>query len=349
MNKASASGQILVSANGTTYIPVLLSNIGDLYQHYQAYDSGTGAVTGVPVPNFEQIQPELELYITDASQASGLARPGKVDWYFGDEMLTFGSDNISTNTFNGETGHFKRINGTDSTNYKLKILKNLVKAAGGVSEIIKAVATIAQGATSVKITAQTTVSITPGSESTDRVTIGWAQGSGQFITNTVKQVTLVCLLNAATPPSGYAYQWSQLSDTGEFVDITSANGGTGQTLTVKADDINRKGVYRVIMTKGVQEVGRDTEVVEDQSDPLILLPNPSISSFTKPTDECIFDPKVRRVGSSTDEEGYNFTFVYFDPAGNNIIAQDPDNPKKITYGMAQQAGNAINYYITGSN
>ncbi len=348
VKKTSGSGQILVSVNGTTYMPVLRSSVGDLQQQYESYNSESGEATGIR-PDFAQVQPVLELTITDASQAGGLARPNGVDWYFNDTKLEFGADNISTTQLNGETGQFKRVNGSANSNFRLQAVKNLVRAAMGTSAVIKAIATVPQDATSVKIPAQAVVKITKGTASAGLVSIGYASGSALYIDNTNKSVKLVCLLNMATPPSGYTYQWAKLNAaSGKFENIAANAGGTAQTLTVTEAMVDSNAVFRCTLSQGGNAVGSDSEVVSDLSDPYVLFANPSITAFTKPADVCDFSPKVRRQGSETDETGWAFSYAYYDPAGNTIAAQDTSKPNRINYAMAKQAGNAINYVIEGS-
>ena len=89
------------------------------------------------------MKPTLSFLLTSSRVAEGVVVPSSIKWYFNDVLISFTS-NVSTNTFGGETGHFKFIPYKAGTTnyYGLQIVKNLVKASSGASCSVKAVATV---------------------------------------------------------------------------------------------------------------------------------------------------------------------------------------------------------------
>ena len=126
-------------------MPAIQCNQGDLYQEYMGEAS---APTNI-APDFASLKPVLSFILTSSRVAEGLVVPSSMKWYFNDVEIKF-SGNVSTNTFGGETGHFKFIPYQPGTTdyYGLQIVKNLVKASGAASCTIKGEATVTIGNTS---------------------------------------------------------------------------------------------------------------------------------------------------------------------------------------------------------
>ena len=104
MSLASATGQVIFSQKGGVYMPSIQCNQGDLYQEYMGEAS---APTNI-APDFVSLKPVLSFILTSSRVAEGLVVPSSMKWYFNDVEIKF-SGNVSTNTFGGETGHFKFI------------------------------------------------------------------------------------------------------------------------------------------------------------------------------------------------------------------------------------------------
>ena len=104
MSLASATGQVIFSQKGGVYMPAIQCNQGDLYQEYMGEAS---APTNI-APDFASLKPVLSFILTSSRVAEGLVVPSSMKWYFNDVEIKF-SGNVSTNTFGGETGHFKFI------------------------------------------------------------------------------------------------------------------------------------------------------------------------------------------------------------------------------------------------
>ena len=119
MSLASATGQVIFSQKGGVYMPAIQCNQGDLYQEYMGEAS---APTNI-APDFASLKPVLSFILTSSRVAEGLVVPSSMKWYFNDVEIKF-SGNVSTNTFGGETGHFKFIpyqpGTTDYTEESLK-------------------------------------------------------------------------------------------------------------------------------------------------------------------------------------------------------------------------------------
>ena len=178
MSTASKTGQVVFSQKSGVYMPALMCDKGDLYQEYEGEAT---APTNI-APDFVTLKPTISYLLTSSRVAEGVVVPTSVEegvvvptsveWYFNDTKLTF-SSNLSTNTFGGETGHFKQMPYQSGVNnyYGLQILKNLVKASAGASCVLKAVATVTVGNTSDTIQATYTISITKGVGNQKVVTI----------------------------------------------------------------------------------------------------------------------------------------------------------------------------------
>lgn len=104
MSVASKVGQVIFSQKSGVYMPAIMCDKGDLYQEY---DGESGAPTNI-APDFTTMKPTLSFLLTSSRVAEGIVVPSAIRWYFNDVEIKF-SGNVSTNTFGGETGHFKYI------------------------------------------------------------------------------------------------------------------------------------------------------------------------------------------------------------------------------------------------
>ena len=174
MSNASAIGQIIFSQKSGVYMPALQCNQGDLYQEFM----GESSVPANISPDFVTLVPILSFILTSSRVAEGLVVPTSMKWYFNDVLLTF-TGNVSTNTFAGETGHFKFVPYKAGTTnyYGLQIVKNLVKASGGASCVIKAEATVTVGNLSDTLQSVYSIPITKGVGNQKHVTIASGDNS----------------------------------------------------------------------------------------------------------------------------------------------------------------------------
>lgn len=348
MSLASKVGQVVFSRKAGVYMPILQSNKGDLYQEYQGDPQNPTNIT----PDFATLLPILSYIITSSRVAEGLVIPNLVKWYFNDTELTFGSNNVSTNSFNGETGHFKFLPYQSGTRnyYALQILKNLVKAAGAAPCTIKAEATVAVGNTSDKIQSVYGIPITEGTSNAIRVTI--QAGDNKYFTLATNNDS--CILQAIARmgsdeiTSGLTYKWYSLS-AGTWKVIS---GQIAKNLTVNNAMVDSVSQFKVEVMQNGTLIGSDVQTVTDASDPLDIIPNPD------PEDETIeegsdgtvtYTPILVKRGQTTKFKDMTFYFTFMDAAGvilNPGTSGTASASGTVTEDMCQQAGGNVAYVIT---
>lgn len=347
MSMASKTGTILFVKNSGTYTAMLQCDKGDLYQMYD----GTEAAPSGIIPDFSANPPTIAAVYTNSLSTQGTVRPNSVVWNFNGTPLAFDDNGVSTNQFNGETGHFKRIDPAVNSNdyFKLQIVKNLVKAAGGASSTIQALATVATGATSISLNAVLPVSISKKTGASNRVLI--VAGDDKFFTIT-ESPNGSCILKAIAQSngveiaaSGLTYQWRELNN-GVWTDIT---GATKQTLTVTNDMVATNGQFQVEVYQGGQSLGMDVQSVSDLSDPYDIIPNPSSDEIVEGSNKDVtFSPILVKRGSSEKVKDMTWYFSFFGSAGdllNSGTSTTASATGTLTYAMAEQAGGPVNWYI----
>lgn len=347
MSKASQVSQVIYRRNSGVYMPIIQCDKGDLYQEYQGDAQNPTNI----VPDFATLLPKLIYVITSSRVADGLIVPNLVKWYFNDTELAFGSDNVSTNTFNGETGHFKFIPYASGTQnyYALQILKNLVKAAGAAPCTIKAEATIAIGATSDKIQYVYSIPITEGTSNAIRVTI--QAGDNKYFTLVTQGDS--CILQAIARSgsdeitAGLSYKWYSLV-AGAWQVIS---GQTAKNLTVTNDMVDSVNQFKVEVYQNGTLIGSDVQTVTDASDPLDIIPNPEPENETieEGTDGTVtYTPILVKRGETTKFKDTNFYFTFTDAAGvvlNPGTSGTAALTGTVTEAMCEQAGGNVSVSI----
>ena len=344
MSVASTSRTIKFISKAGTYTAAIMSPSGDLYQDYEGT---TNDVTAI-YPNFETLQPILYFVCTSSRVAEGVANPDGMEYYFNGTKITF-SGGVSTGTF---AGYFKTVAPSgDQLYYGLQIVKNIAALAGYAPAVIKMVATVSYGTQSDTIQASYTIPIQQATGSSYRVTI--AAGDTKNFVITTKGGS--CILKAMAYQSGNAltkdltYVWEKMGATG-WETIT---GATAQTLTVRADDINTYGEYRVHVSRAGAEIGSDIQSVMDTSDPYDIDPHPSpedeaITEDTTGNGEVTYTPVVVTRGTSTKALDTQFYFVLKDAAGVylNSDRTTPKSSQTVTRAHCVQAGGDVSVTIT---
>lgn len=348
MSLASKVGQVVYQRKSGVYMPMLQCDKGDLYQEYQGDPQNPTNIT----PDFSTLLPTLSNIITSSRVADGLVIPNLVKWFFNDTELTFGSDNVSTNSFNGETGHFKSLPYQKGTRnyYGLQILKNLVKAAGAAPCTIKSEATVAVGNTSDKIQTVYGIPITEGTSNAIRVTI--QAGDNKYFTLTTNNDS--CILQGIARigndeiASGLTYKWYSLVS-GVWKAIS---GQTAKNLTVTNDMVDSVGQFKVEIYQNGTLIGSDVQTVTDASDPLDIIPNPT------PEDETIeegsngtvvYTPILVKRGETTKFKDMTFFFAFMDVAGIILNLENSETAAAsgtVTEEMCQQASGNVAVVIT---
>lgn len=344
MSVASTSRTIKFISKAGTYTAAIMSPSGDLYQDYEGT---TNDVTAI-YPNFETLQPILYFVCTSSRVAEGVANPDGMEYYFNGTKITF-SGGVSTGTF---AGYFKTVAPSgDQLYYGLQIVKNIAALAGYAPAVIKMIATISYGTQSDTIQASYTIPIQQATGSSYRVTI--AAGDTKNFVITTKGGS--CILKAMAYQSGNAlskdltYVWEKMGATG-WETIT---GATAQTLTVRADDINTYGEYRVHVSRAGAEIGSDIQSVMDTSDPYDIDPHPSpedeaITEDTTGNGEVTYTPVVVTRGTSSKALDTQFYFVLKDAAGVylNSDRTTPKSSQTVTRAHCVQAGGDVSVTIT---
>lgn len=344
MSVASTSRTIKFISKAGTYTAAIMSPSGDLYQDYEGT---TNDVTAI-YPNFEALKPILYFVCTSSRVAEGVANPDGMEYYFNGTKISF-SGGVSTGTF---AGYFKTVAPSgNQLYYGLQIVKNIAALAGYAPAVIKMVATVSYGTQSDTIQASYTIPIQQATGSSYRVTI--AAGDTKNFVITTKGGS--CILKAMAYQSGNAltkdltYVWEKMGATG-WETIT---GATAQTLTVRADDINTYGEYRVHVYRAGAEIGSDIQSVMDTSDPYDIDPHPSpedeaITEDTTGNGQVTYTPVVVTRGTSTKALDTQFYFVLKDAAGVylNSDRTTPKTSQTVTRAHCVQAGGDVSVTIT---
>lgn len=347
MSEATKVGQVTFRQKSGVYMPALMCDKGDLYQEYDGEASNPTNIA----PDFATLQPTISYLLTSSRVAEGIVVPTSVQWYFNDTLLAF-SGNVSTNTFGGETGHFKFIPYQSGvTNYYgLQILKNLVKASAGSACVLKAVATVTTGNTSDTIQATYVIPITMGVGNQKVVTI--QAGDNKYFAIRQKGdsciLTAIARMGADEITSGLTYKWYRLVTNSWQV----ISGQTAKSLTVTESMVDTTGIFKVEVYQSSTLIGLDTQTVIDLSDPYDILTNPVPEDETIESGsggKVVYTPILVKRGSTTKAKDMLFYFTFMDSAGvilNVGTASTAAASGTCTEAMCNQAGGNVNWVIT---
>lgn len=358
MTKATVTGQIVVTSNGTTLHPILQCNTGDIYQNYD----GDPASPSNVVPNFEAsgaTKPKLVMQAYSAEQGAGNSfdlSKGSPTWIVAGITLTFNASHVSTNTIGGTSGHFTE--GSDASgNPTLTVNKNLININGGDSFNIICKVSVSMSNTSVTLQAMYPVYIAEGVTDSKRVNIIATSDKNLFTitekggTCTVKaQVTDGNMVTSA----GYTFKWY----------LPDANGGwvlkqdnTSATFTINETDVDSSIIVKCDAYKAGQFYASDTQTINDVSDEYIIYPNPTDGNNNPVAEnfrqnsggKIVYKPYMRKRGSTADETGVTFSMSLYSNAGvpiNSAITKS-GNTFTITEAGIRDYKGAV-YSITGT-
>lgn len=346
MSIASKVGQVTFSQKSGVYMAAILCDKGDLYQEY---DGESSAPTNI-APDFTTLKPTLSFLLTSSRVAEGIVVPSSIKWYFNDVLINFTS-NVSTNTFGGETGHFKFVPyAAGTTNYYgLQVVKNLVKASAGASCTIKGVATVTVGNVSDEIQWVYPIPITKGVGNQKVVTI--MAGDDKYFAIREKGgsviLSAVARLGASELTAGLSYKWYRMINNAWNL----ISGQTGKNLTVTDSMVDTTGIFKVEVYQDSTLIGLDTQTVIDLSDPydIITNPTPEDETISKAGDTVVYRPILVKRGETTKAKDMTFYFVFMDSAGvilNPSTANTSSASGTCTYEMCQQAGGNVAWTIT---
>lgn len=340
-NKAQAVGSVEYTKQGGTYFIKMVSDFGDIRQKYASYDVNNNEASGI-VPDFTNPvqQPTIEAYITNSKKGAEVY-PNNAKWTANGVELTFGEDGISTQNFCGETGHFKYIaaDAKKKTRAGLKILKNLVVPFNATPVLIEFVGIVADGNNSKKIPGSYTIPVLESTSNGMMVRI--SASNGGILDKDHASIKLKANIDdtGGAIISNPTYAWEATGDSGDFEAL--GVGYTGKEITVNLADVSNSRLYKVT----VAGIGSDVQRVEDHTDELRVVPNP-----TPPEEEIVegsngnvtWAPKMYR-GETLINSGVTFSMKFYNPAGTpiNVATQFC-----ITEDEVAQNGGA-NYVITG--
>ena len=350
MSVAAATTTILFKRKIGAVSSTIISPNGDLVQYYNDTPTNPGKI----YQDFTTLQPLIYLVASSSRATENLDFAGSVDVYVNNQLLTF-KDEFSTNSFNGETGHFKLSKSSKGKSYNdgITIVKNLVTAFEGNQVVIKMVGRLTDGGgTSDDISATYTIPVQKSTGSSYYVTIAAGDENNFIITSKDDEATNRCKLvvkvysfdGEDTPiTGGLTYNWYIESEEGWGDSI-----GTSDNVTIMADNVKSMANVKVVVTKDGEKIGADIQTVRDNTDPM------TIDLGASPKDETIIEgsggkvtytPKLLFEGK--EQDGYLFQFAASDSSGmplntaggdpNLAAATDPMASFDVTEAMCVQA------------
>ncbi len=358
MSKATVTGLIVVTSDGTTLHPILQCTIGDVYQNYD----GNPASPSNVVPNFEAsgtTKPKLVMQAYSAEQGADNSfdlTKGTPTWIVAGVTLTFNASHVSTNAFGGVTGHFTEGSDADG-NPTLTVNKNLVNINGGDSFTITCIVDISTGNTNIKLRAMYPVYIAEGVTDSKRVNIIATSDKNLF---TITEKGGTCTVKAQVTDgnmvtsTGYTFKWYLPNASGGWVlkqDSTSA------TFTINETDVDSSIIVKCEAYKGNDFYASDTQTINDVSDEYIIYPNPTDGNDNPVAEnfkmnsggKIVYKPYMRKRGSTANETGVTFSMSLYSNAGvpiNSAITKS-GNTFTITEAGIREYKGAV-YSITGT-
>ena len=358
MSKATVTGQIVVTSDGTTLHTILQCTIGDVYQNYD----GDPASPSNVVPNFEAngaTKPKLVMQAYSAEQGADNSfdlTKGTPTWIVAGATLAFNASHVSTNAFGGVTGHFTE--GSDSSgNPTLTVNKNLVNINDGDSFNIICKVDISISNTNMKLQAMYPVYIAEGVIDSKRMNI-IATSTKNLFTITEKGGT--CTVKAQVTDgnmitsTGYTFKWYLPNASGEWVLKQDSNS---DKFTINETDVDSSIIVKCEAWKAGVFFASDTQTINDVSDEYIIYPNPTDGNDNPVAenfrvnsgDRIVYKPYMRKRGSTANETGVTFSMSLYSNAGipiNSAITKS-GNTFTITEAGIREYKGAV-YSITGT-
>lgn len=325
MSKATATGQIVVTSNGTTIYSILQCTTGDVNQNYDGeWDSPNIQIS----PDFEASgarHPVIVMQAFSAEQGAGnnfdLTR-GSTTWVVGGVTLAFNSSGVSTNSFGGAHGHFTM--GSDSNgNPTLTINKNLVKINSGDSFNIEARTSLSLENTNINLNAMYPVYIAKGIISSKRVNILPTSSTDLFtITEKGGSCTVKAEVTegASVASGGYTFKWYLPDSTNAWV---LKQDSDSPTFIINETDVDSSIIVKCEAYNAGSFYASDTQTVNDVSDEYIIFPNPTDGNGNAVAEnfiqnsggKIVYNPYMRKRGSTANETGVSFSMSLYSNAG----------------------------------
>ena len=318
MSVAAATTTILFKRKIGAVSSTIISPNGDLVQYYNDTPTNPGKI----YQDFTTLQPLIYLVASSSRATENLDFAGSVDVYVNNQLLTF-KDEFSTNSFNGETGHFKLSKSSKGKAYNdgITIVKNLVTAFEGNQVVIKMVGRLTDGGgTSDDISATYTIPVQKSTGSPYHVTIA-AGDDNNFIITSTEGDTSQCILVAKVynvegdgtlVTTGLVYQWQIENENG----WSNIEGAVSDNVIIMAANVFSMANIKVVVTKDGETIGADIQTVRDNTDPM------SIDLGASPKDETIVEGSGGKVTytpklllGDKEQSGYLFRFAASDSSG----------------------------------
>ena len=312
--QAQSQFKLFATMDGTSLYGYLRAERTALVQYYNTE-------TGAYAPDFGALaadkKPLVALILMNVSTGA-LAVPTEVTWQYNGVTLTFGSDNLSTNS--GMEGLFKRI-ASYSTTYggksvsvpALEIEDNLASVGNVDNDRISCSGKIEVGGDDVDF-----------NDISKEVLIAEAQGTGYVIIlgnaeihegDSGAQLTAELLSAGAAVAdlSGITFRWTALKTDGDKV-----LSGSGKTVTVSAADVDWQLVVKCEALQNGAVIAAQQCVVTDMSDP--VLADKNITGIEgdriKPGETARVTPVARRRAAQTVVSVSSWNWNIRDNAGN---------------------------------
>lgn len=349
MSTASRTVEVKFTPKAGTYTTMIQSPSGDLYQEYSGESGSIGAVT----PDFSTLKPLLVFIATSSRVAEGVAVPTSVEWYFNGVKLAF-NNNVSTTAINGETGHFQFVPYVAGSQdyFGLRIIKNLVNAAGLAPCTVKAAAKVAYGNRTDTLKAEYVINIGRSTGSPYKITI--ASDDDKYFTIREKggscRIKAVAYQGGAEISSALTYKWYKLT-AGTWKPMT---GYTGRSVTITGDMTDCFSQFKAEVYQSGALLGSDVQGVMDVSDPYDIIANPEPADMTieNEGDNVVFTPFVVKRGTTVKAFDTKFRFTFTDSVGIILNAGQSTVPAytgTVTYAMCEQANSDVNVTIETEN
>lgn len=355
MSKSNATSRIVCLSNGRTYTPVLQCDQGEISQFY----NDAGDIT----PKFDSNNsPVLMFLATDSDNgAVPVAMDNDVTWIVNNVTLTFGGGTTSTNSFDGESGHFVKMTKNVQVDGKvysvqcLKVVKNLLTINSKSSFVIIAKTAISVDNTSVNLSATFSVTIGKGEVNSKRVRIQSASGfagvpftilkkeerdaGGNLTDGSYCKLEAVVISSDVVSGNQFGYDWyQQVSGAWKDLDMHTS------VITVRESMVEGSALFRCVVKKDGAVYGSDIQNVNDQSDPWQVHVN------------CVDSSGNPAVEVSHKGDGIPIRYKpYVENAGSNAIVDGDteiiigaDKVKRATFTMSlfDSVGTLLNYRPT---
>jgi hypothetical protein len=175
-----------------------------------------------------------------------------------------------------------------------------------------------------------------------------AVNDGGVIDDNTSSLTLTAILNkgGTEQTSGVTYAWYKAAGS----TWTSVNKTT-KSITLTKTDIDTQELYRVDFTVSGSVVTTSSISVYDESDPLVVVPNPDRAEEVSTGSPAInYTPIVCKQGDTamTPVTGYSFTYLLTNSAYDSI-ATGSGATFAVTYAHGVAAGGNMTLIITATN